>query len=91
MKTREELQAFCEGYVQGLTDERAFYGTPLSGCDDWVIWGGYDINFVGQDYTSEALGDAALLAVVSPAGWEGNLPDHLYTFTVTSTNQERLT
>lgn len=85
MKTIEELKAFCEGYAHGLTADRAFYGTTLKGVDDWVVWGGYDINFVGQDYTSEELGDAALLVVAYEAGWEGTLPDHLHSFTVRTT------
>ena len=78
MRTMEELKAFCEGYLQGVLACNA----DLYEWDDWVIWHGYDINFVGQDYTSEALDNKSLLAVVYPAGWEGELPDHLHTFIV---------
>lgn len=81
MRTIEELKAFCEGYIDGLLACNADHHD----WDDWVVWGGYDINFVGQAYTSEELGDAALLVVAYPAGWEGELPDHLHSFTVTTT------
>ena len=81
MKTREELQAFCEGYVQGLTDERAFYGTPLSGCDDWVIWGGYDINFAGAEYSQHAEDDE-LRCDAYKAGWVDNIGEPIHSFTV---------
>ena len=80
MQMREEVNAFCNGYLEGLLACNA----SLYEWDDWVIFNQYDINFVGQDYTSEELGETALLAVVYPAGWEGDLPDHLYTLTVTS-------
>lgn len=82
MRTIEELKAFCEGYVNGT----AACNASLYDWDDWVVWGGYDINFVGSDYTSEELNASALLVVAYPAGWEVNLPDHLYSFTVTANN-----
>ena len=85
---REIVQAFCEGYLEGLVTDRQFYGTTLQGVDDWVVWRGYDINFVGQDYTSEALGDKALLAVVYPKDWKDDLPDHLFSFVVTTSTTE---
>lgn len=47
MKTLEELRAFCEGFVQALT-ARDIY---LDDYDEWIVWGGYDINFAGADYT----------------------------------------
>ena len=80
----EKLKAFCEGYLEGALACNA----DLTEWDDWVLWDAYDINFVGQDYTSEELGNSALLAVAYPRGWEGNLPDHLHCFTVTSTKGE---
>lgn len=70
---REELTAFCRGYLEGALACNA----SLYEWDDWVLWNQYDINFVGQDYTSETLDEKSLLAVVYPAGWEGDLPDHL--------------
>lgn len=82
MSEPKELRAFCEGYRHAMSVERDFYSNTLKTTDDWVLWDTYDINFVGQDYTSEELGDDALLAVVYPRGWEGNLPDHLYVFVV---------
>lgn len=83
MKEQELVKAFCQGYLEGALACNA----DLRGWDDWVIWDKYDINFVGQDYTSEELGETALLAVVYPAGWEGKLPDHLYSFVMKTTTQ----
>ena len=82
MKTREELQAFCEGYAQGLANERAFYGTPLSNCDDWVIWGGYDINFAGVNYSSLAETDAGLRVDAYNAQWVDNVGEPIHSFTI---------
>ena len=48
MKTLNELRAFCEGFVRGLRSDRDFYGTDMSGLDDWVLWGGYYINLFGS-------------------------------------------
>jgi hypothetical protein len=80
--TDEKLKAFCEGYIQGITNERQFYGVTLASFDDWVIWGEYDINFVGKEYTGENLGDYDVLAVVYPKAWKEVLPDHLDSFVV---------
>ena len=44
MKTLEELKAFCEGYLA------CYFGSvdmDVGGVDDWVVWGGYDINLAG--------------------------------------------
>ena len=82
MKTREELQAFCEGYAQGLTNERAFYGTPLSGCDDWVVWGGYDINFAGAEYSSLIKDDGSLRVDAYKAGWKDAIGEPIHSFTI---------
>lgn len=84
MRNYHEMTAFCQGYLEGALACNA----TLSDWDDWVIWGGYDINFVGQDYTSEALGDKALLAVVYPKDWKDDLPDHLFSFVVTTSTTE---
>lgn len=78
MKPDEKLIAFCEGYLSGLLACNA----DLYDWDDWVLWDAYDINFIGQDYTSTDLGEKDLLVVVYPAGWEGDLPDHLHSFVV---------
>jgi len=81
MKTLEELKAFCEGYTQGLVNDRAFYGTPLSGCDDWVIWGGYDINFAGSAYSQHA-DDNELRCDAYKAGWVDNIGEPIHSFTI---------
>ena len=54
MKTIDELKAFCEGYVMGLRHDREFYGTDMSGLDDWVSWGGYYINLFGSHLSIHA-------------------------------------
>ena len=81
MKTLEELKAFAEGYAVSFTLNVDMDTTEV---DDWVVWDEYDINFVGAGYTSEELGALGMLAVVYPAGWKGELPDHLYSFVVDS-------
>ena len=79
MKTLEELRAFAQGYLEGALACNA----TLNGFDDWVIWGGYDINFVGQDYTSEGLDDKTLHVDAYKAGWVDNIGDPLHIFTIT--------
>lgn len=72
------VKAFCEGYLDGVLACNA----DLYEWDDWVIWGEYDINFVGEGYTDEGVGKKELLAVVYPKDWKGELPDHLDSFVV---------
>ena len=48
----------------------------------WVVWNKYDINFIGQDYTSTDLGEKDLLVVVYPRDWVDALPEHLFCFIV---------
>ena len=78
MRNYHEMTAFCQGYLEGALACNA----TLSDWDDWVIWGGYDINFVGQDYAGEATTEKELSVVVYPKDWTGALPDHLYSFVV---------
>lgn len=72
------VKAFCEGYLDGVLACNA----NLYEWDDWVIWGEYDMNFVGQGYTGEEVGAKELLVVVYPKDWKGALPDHLDSFVV---------
>ena len=74
----QSVRNFAEGYLDGVLACNA----DLYEWDDWVIWGEYDMNFVGRDYTGEELGEKALLVVVYPKNWTGELPDHLYSFVV---------
>jgi hypothetical protein len=84
MKTIDELKAFCEGYIEALIAAKA----DLYDWDDWVLWGGYDIQFNGPYYDELAPDDErSLVCDVYKAGWEGNLPPTLHRFVVTSTNQ----
>lgn len=81
MKTFEALQAFAEGYLLAcLTAE-----TTLVGVEDWVLWGGYDINFTGADLL-DGLGEYDLHVSVYPAGWLENLPNTSYSFVVRGNN-----
>lgn len=82
MKTLNELRAFCEGYRLALIVERNFYSNTLKTADDWVVWDKYDINFIGSDHSPNAKKDNELHCVVYPAGWQGNLPEPLHSFTI---------
>jgi len=76
MKTLDELKAFCQGYAHAADT----FG-ELKDIEDWVVWGGYDINFTGAEYGYEVcLGD--LEVHVYPEGWEGDLPAPLHRFVV---------
>ena len=82
MKSLNELRAFCEGYRLGLTNDRAFYGATLAGLDDWIVWGGYDINLIGSEYSSNAQEENDLHIAAYPANWVDNLPDPIHSFTI---------
>lgn len=77
MKTIEELTSFCEGCRATMI---TFYAT-LQGVDDWVVWGGYDINFVGADL-SDRVKDDELLCDVYRAGWVDDIGEPVHTFIV---------
>ena len=72
MKTLIELRAFCEGYAKALVSDRAIYGNSsldtLAGCDDWIVWGEYDINFAGSEYSYHAKRDVDLHVDAYKAG-----------------------
>ena len=76
----QSVRNFAEGYLDGVLACNA----NLYEWDDWVVWNKYDINFVGRDYTSEELGEKGLLVVVYPRDWMDALPDHLYSFVVST-------
>ena len=82
MKSLNELRAFCEGYRLGLTNDRAFYGATLAGLDDWIVWGGYDINLIGSEYSSNAQEENDLHIAAYPANWVDNLPEPIHSFTI---------
>lgn len=74
MKTLDELRAFCEGY------HTALLGTDLSHVDEWVQWGGYDINIFGKEWSIRIVDEQSLTVDAYPLGWQGDLPDALHTF-----------
>lgn len=76
MKTLNELRAFCEGYYRGMPDEEKY------NADDWVIWGGYDINFAGADYSVHAKTDNALRVDAYKAGWTDSIGDPIHSFDI---------
>lgn len=75
MKTLDELKAFCEGYRTG-----AIYNLPNT--DDWVVWGGYDINFAGSEYSSHAKTDNDLRVDAYRADWIDDIGEPLFSFNV---------
>lgn len=64
MKTLDQLQAFCEGYLAAASSD------DLSNWDDWVTWGGYEIQFNGQDLDRLATNAYSLACDVYFAGFE---------------------
>jgi len=77
----KELKAFAEGYAMALTSERDFFDLSLTTIDDWVVWGGYDINLFGADL-DDSLTPRQLRVCAYPAGWKDSLPEPLFNFVV---------
>ena len=82
MKSLNELRAFCEGYRLGLTNDHAFYGANLAGLDDWIVWGGYEINLSGSEVCGHAKEETDLHVNAYPADWVDNLPEPIHSFTI---------
>ena len=78
MRNYHEMTAFCQGYLEGALACNA----TLSDWDDWVIWGGYDINFAGVDYSSLAETDKGLRVDAYKAGWVDNIGEPIHSFTI---------
>ena len=78
MKELNELRAFCEGYLEGLMACNA----TVPAIDDWVVWGGYDINFAGADYSGHAKKDTDLHVDAYKAGWTDTPGEPLHSFTI---------
>ena len=78
MKTLQELRAFCEGYLEGLLALHATVPT----LDDWVVWGEYDINFAGADYSGHAKNENSLHVDAYRAGWTDSIGEPLHSFTL---------
>ena len=78
--TKTQLRAFCKTYLaQALQRD-----TDVSGVDDWVQWGGYDLNFSGAYYDIRLPEDntTALYVDVYPDDWRDALPAPLFGFAV---------
>ena len=85
MRSKEELIAMCEGYLEGLLVCKAH----LYDWDDWVLWGGYDIQFNGPYLDDLAPDDKrSLVCDVYEAGWDVLPWQPMYRFVVTSTEGE---
>ncbi len=82
MRTMEELYAFAEGYQRALQAEREFMSADVSAMDDWVVWGGYDINFAGRDYSTNVSKPFALAVDAYRAGWKDDIGNPLYSFII---------
>jgi hypothetical protein len=79
MKTLIELRAFCEGYAKALGNEA---DSELAGCDDWVVWGEYDINFAGSEYSYHAKKGGDLHVDAYKAGWVNTPGEPIHSFTI---------
>ena len=80
MKTLNELRAFCEGYRL-----KAFYADGIEtmcNTDDWVVWGGYDINFAGYEYSGHAKSHVDLHCDAYKAGWTDSIGEPVHSFTI---------
>ena len=81
MKTEAELRAFCEGYLKASL---ACYAVrqAWASWDDWVVWGGYDINFTGAEYSSLIKDDGSLRVNAYKAGWKDAIGEPIHSFTI---------
>lgn len=85
MKPIEELKSFCQGYLEGLLATNAH----IDDWDDWVLWGGYDIQFNGSHWDDLATDDGkTLVCDVYEAEWVVLPSQPIHRFTVTTTTGE---
>lgn len=75
--TFKELKAFCEGYVLSYFNN---VDMDTGEIDDWVKWGGYDINICGANFAD--VGDDDCLVLAYPEYWEKTLPDPIHKFSL---------
>lgn len=76
--TDKKLIAFAQGYLacKGCREY-------IPAVEDWVEWDKYDINFTGRDLWDDGtVGDCDLHISAYPRGWEGNLPEPLFSFII---------
>jgi hypothetical protein len=84
MKTLEELQAFCEGYLVCYFNN---IDMDIGDVDDWIVWDAYDINLTGCAHAE--VDDDELSINVYPKGWKDNLPDPLFSFTINQRGESK--
>lgn len=83
MTEQEKLEIFCQGYLEGVLASV----TDADCVDDWVLWGGYDINLTGRDYDQGAQDERELACSVYMEGWEVLPSTPMFRFTVKAHNQ----
>ena len=84
MSMYDDVKSFCQGYLEGALACNA----DLTAWDDWVVWGGFDIQFSGPEIDALASTPMSLACDVYEAGWL-SLPDEpLYRFVVMTTVDE---
>jgi hypothetical protein len=77
MKTLQELVSFCESYAQNHQIE------DLRGLDDWIDWGGYEINIFGCDWGIRIADNPHALSVDAyPANRQNDLPEAIHSFDI---------
>ena len=76
--TPKKLIAFAEGYLACIPEKEYIPDT-----EDWIVWDAYDINFTGRALWDDGtMRDGDLHISAYPRGWQGNLPDPLFSFIV---------
>jgi hypothetical protein len=85
MKNHLLLHAFCEGYRLAMLAKCDHTNDTLASTDDFVGWGGYDINFAGADHSGHAKNDNDLHVDAYKAGWTDTIGDPVYSFTIFTT------
>ena len=87
-KPLEELRAFCEGYLMDTLHPDPYIAedfgryADIDQQDGWVVWGGYDINYAGAEFSSEIKSRKALRVNAYKAGWTKNIGDPIHSFTL---------
>ena len=76
MKTIKELRAFCEGVIARLDED------DLPSMDDWIMWGGYDINLAGYNHSGHARKRNHVHIEAYRDDWTNSLGEPIHIFTI---------